>query len=265
MNIIVCIKRVPDTTARIEIEKGGPNGIDVIKADLPWVLNPYDEFALEEGIRIREKFGAAVTLLTAGWEGGEEILKKGISMGADAAVYVKDQRLKCVFDGLNIARVLSAVISKMPFDIILCGKQGTDGDFALVGPALSGLLDIPIASAVKKLDIFPGERRAVALRETEGGSEFVECGLPALFTTHKGLNEPRYPTLPGIMKAKKQEIKFFDLDSLGMRPEDLLNGNISRVELSYTSLRRKGAILKGEVREQVKEAIKFLKYEVRVI
>lgn len=259
MDIIVCLKRVPDAGARIEIEKDSLE----IKSDV-WVLNPYDEFAVEEAIRIKERFGAKVTLINASAEGAEEILKKGIAMGADSAVYVKDPILKGLNE-LGIARVLSIIISDMPFDLILCGKQGTDGDSGIVGGAIAGLFNIPFVSAVKKLNIFPEERRAESLREVDVGTEAVECRLPALFTTHKGLNEPRYPTLQGIMRAKKEKIRYLNLDSLGIKPGDFLKDNLKRVGLSYSQRVRKGKILKADVREQAIEAVKFLRDEVRVL
>ncbi|MBI5468294.1 MAG: electron transfer flavoprotein subunit beta/FixA family protein [Deltaproteobacteria bacterium] len=259
MNIIVCLKRVPDTTARIEIEK---DGLD-IKTDLPWILNPYDEFAVEEAIRIKERFGGKVTLVTAGAGGGEEILRKGVAMGADSAVYVKDPLLNGL-EGIGAARVLSALIREVLFDLVLCGKRGTDADSGVVGPAIATLLNIPLVTAVKKLDIFPEERRAEALRETEEGAEAVECPMPAVFTAEKGLNEPRYPSLTGIMKAKKAEIKYIDLNSLGVGP-DLFKDTLKREGLSYPQVKRKGVILNGDIAEQVKEAVKFLKTEVKVI
>lgn len=259
MDIIVCLKKVPDTTARIEIEK---DGLD-IKTDLPWILNPYDEFAVEEAIRIKERFGGKVTLVTAGAEGGEEILKKGVAMGADSAVYVKDPLLKGV-EGIGAARVLSKLIGKAPFDLVICGKRGTDTGSGVVGPAIAALLNIPLVTAVKKLDIFPEERRAEALRETEEGAEAVECPMPAVFTAERGLNEPRYPSLAGIMKAKKAEIKYIELNSLGAGP-DLFKDTLKREGLGYLQVKRKGVILSGDVGEQVKEAVRFLKEEVKVI
>ena len=261
MNIIVCLKRVPDTGVRLEIEKDGME----LKPDFPWVLNPYDEFAIEEAIRIKERFGGSVTLITLGSEGGEEILRRGVATGADVEVYVKDPLLKGL-DEIHIARVLSAAISTIPFDMILGGKQGTDMDSGVVGGALAGLLDIPLVSAVKRLNILSEERRVQAFREVEGATEIVECALPALFTTHKGLNEPRYPTLSGIMRAKKQEIRYLDLNSIGIAPDHLSNRNfIRRVRLSYPLLNRRGVILKGDIKRQVQEAVTFLKDEVRIL
>ncbi len=260
MNIIVCLKRVPDTGVRIEIEKGGLD----IKGDFPWVLNPYDEFAVEEAIRIKERFDGKVTLIHAGPEGGEEVLRKGIATGADDAVYVKDPCLQGI-DGVSMARILSAAISRMTFDIILCGKQGTDADSGVVGAALAGLLNIPLVSAVKRLTIFPEERRSEAFREVEWGTEVVGCPLPALFTTHKGLNEPRYPALSGIMKAKKQEITYVGLNSIGIDPGNFLNLKLKRRGLSYPLLKRKGVILDGDIKGQVQEVVRFLKEEVKIL
>lgn len=259
MDIIVCLKRVPEAGARIEIEKDGLE----IKSD-QWILNPYDEFAVEEAIRIKERFGAMVTLINASAEGAEEILKRGIAMGADCAVYIKGPALKGL-NGLNIARVLATVISDMPFDLILCGKQATDDDSGVVGGAIAGLLHIPFVSAVKKLNIFPEERQAESIHEVEVGTEIVECRLPALFTTHKGLNEPRYPTLQGIMRAKKEGIKYINLDSPDLKPGDFLKDNLKRVGLSCPQRARKGKTLKGDVRGQAIEAVKFLKDEVKVL
>lgn len=260
MDIIVCLKRVPDTGARLEIERDSLE----VKPDFPWILNPYDEFAVEEAVRIKERYGGKVTLINAGPEEGEEILKKGIAMGADNAFCIKDPRLKGL-DEVGIAKALSAVISRIPFDIILCGKQSTDSDAGVVGAALSGLLNIPLVSAIKRLNLFPEEKRAEAFREVEWGTEVAACPLPALFTTHKGLNEPRYPALSGIMRAKRQEIHYLDLNSIGIEPGGLFNRNFKRERLSYPLLRRKGIILNGDIKGQVKEAVKFLKDEVRII
>lgn len=260
MEIIVCLKRVPDTGEKIEIQKGG---LEIKEESLPWILNPYDEFAVEEAIRIKERFGGRVTLLTVGAEGGEEILRRGIAMGADETVYIKDAALKSL-NGLGIVMALSKIISTISFDLILCGKQGTDEDYGMVGGAIAGLLDIPVVSAIKKLNILQNKRRTEVYREVEGGMEVLECPLPALFTTQKGLNEPRYPSLPGIIKAKKQKIRYLDLSSLKIKREGLQT-LVKRERLSYSFSERKGVILDKEVRDAVKEITRFLKEEVKVI
>ncbi|MBI4378556.1 MAG: electron transfer flavoprotein subunit beta/FixA family protein [Nitrospinae bacterium] len=259
MDIIVCLKRVPDTGARIEIEK---DGID-IKSDLPWIINPYDEFAVEEAIRIKERFGGRITLINAGGEGGEEVLKKGIAMGADSSIYIKDPLVKNL-DNLGIAKVLSKVISTVHFDIILCGKTGIDDNAGIIGGALAGILNIPCISAVNRLKIFPEKKIIEASREVEGGIELVESPIPAVITAAKGLNEPRYPSLSGIMRAKKHEINFLNLNSIGIDIESLFHGTFKRTALSYLPLNRKGIILNVDRIEQVKEAVKFLRDEVKI-
>ena len=176
-------------------------------------------------------------------------------MGADEAVYVKDRKLRGV-NGHGIARVLARAISRRPFDLVICGKQGTDMEAGYVGGAVAGLLEIPLVSAIKKLRI--EGRRLEANREVEGGVETVECWLPALLTAQKGLNEPRYPTLPGIMRAKKQEIRYMDLSSLGIDTGELENP-LKRVAFGYPSIERKGRILKGDIHESVREVAGFLK------
>ena len=263
MDIIVCIKRVPDTAANVEIDASGLE----IKKDVPWVMNPYDEFAVEEALRIKEQFGGKVTLLHAGAEGGEEILKKGLAMGADEAVYVKDQSLAAT-DNMAFAKVLSAVIKAKPFDVILCGRMGTDTASGLLGGALAALLKIPCVPAIKKLTIFPHGplKMASAAREIEGGMETVQCPLPALFTAHKGLNEPRYPSLSGIMRSKKQEIKYITPASTAVAKDIAPDAaGLKRESLSYPTSSRKSAILKGDASAQAKEAIKFLRDEVKII
>lgn len=260
MNILVCVKRVPDTGARIEIEEEGPG---IKKETVPWVLNPYDEFAVEEAIRVKERFGANVTLITAGAEGGEEILKKGVAMGADDAVYIKDPSLEGM-DGVEAAKVISLAIKDLPFDIIFCGKQAADGDGGVTGGALAVLLCIPLVSSVKRLEIFPEENRAEALREIEGGMEALECRLPALFTAQKGLNEPRYPTLQGIMRAKRCQVRYIDLCSLGIKGSAAGKG-LKRERLFYPPLERKGIVLKGDIFQAARDTVKFLKEEVKVL
>ncbi len=250
MNIIVCIKRVPDTGARVEID-----GARVREEGLDWVMNPYDEYAVEEALLIKAELGGKVTAVTAGAAGGEEVLRKAVAMGADEAVYVKDSGLQDV-DGHGIAKVLARVIASIPFELIICGKQSTDLEAGYVGGALAALLGMPLISAIRKLKI--NGACFEADREVEGGVETVEEGLPALLTAQKGLNEPRYPTLPGIMKARKQEIKYLDLASLGIGPQELQN-SFKRISLTHPSIERKGKIVKGDTNESVREFAEFIK------
>jgi len=249
MDIIVCLKRVPDTGARVEIE-----GTGVREDGLEWVLNPYDEFGVEAALKIKEGNGGKVTVITAGAMGGEEVLRKALAMGADEAVYIKDAGLRGV-DDHGVSRVLAKAISGIPFDLIFCGRQSTDAQAGYVGGALAGLLGIPLVSAIRKLKI--SGKSFEADREVEGGVETVEAGLPAILTAEKGLNEPRYPALAGIMRAKKQEIRYLDLASLGMNPKELEN-SLKRVSLEYPTIERKGKVLNAD-NGSVKEFAGFIR------
>ncbi len=249
VDIIVCLKRVPDTGARVEIE-----GTGVREEGLDWVLNPYDEFGVEEALKIKAAHGGKVTVITAGAPGGEDVLRKALAMGVDEAVYIKDAGLKGA-DDHGVSRVLAKAISRTPFDLILCGKQSTDAQAGYVGGALAGLLGIPLVSAIRELKI--SGKSFEAGREVEGGVETVEATLPAVLTAEKGLNEPRYPALAGIMRAKKQEIKYLDLPSLGINPEELENP-LKRVSLTYPSIERKGKVLNADS-GSIKEFAGFIK------
>ncbi len=253
MDMVVCIKRVPDTGARVEMDGGR-----VREERLEWVLNPYDEFGVEEALLLKAEHGGKVTALTARASGGEETLRKALAMGADEAVYVKDALLDGI-DGHGIARVLARAVSRMRIDLVICGKQSTDSEAGYVGGALAALLDMPLVSAIKRLRITGG--RFEADREVEGGVETVEASLPAVLTAQKGLNEPRYPSLPGIMRAKRQEIKYLDLASLGIGREELENP-LKRVSLAYPSMERKGRMLAGDIGESAKELAEFIRHAV---
>lgn len=259
LNIIVLVKRVPDAASRIEID-----GARDIKSDAGHILNPYDEFAVEEALRVKERFGAAVTVVTAGTADGEGTLKKCVAMGADSAVYIRDGRLAGA-SAMTVASALAAFISKTPFDLVLAGRVATDDSAGTVGPAVAGFLDIPFVTAVKKLELDLKGKKAVAHSETDLGTEVVECALPALFTATRGLNEPRYLSLANIMKSKKIEITCVDMASLEPLPGARPGGGVGRVSLSYPLIKRKNVLFKGEAAWQVKEAVKILKDEVKLI
>ncbi len=261
MDIIVCLKRVPDTGVQIELD-----GLKIKQDRLPWVMNPYDEFALEEAIKIKEDQGATVTVLTVdNSDGASEVLKKAVAMGADQAVCIKGSIAAVADtddpDGLTVARLLAAAIKQKPFDLILCGKQGTDLDRGMIGAAVAALLDIPVVSAIKKLEL-KDNKSASAEREVEGGLEVMEVTLPALFTAQKGLNEPRYPSLPGIMKAKKHEIIYIDPATLDVA---VAGGAFKRQSLAHPKIERKNIKIEGEATQSASALAKALKEEVKVI
>lgn len=248
MNLLVCIKHVPDTETAVKI---GADGRSIQTQDVNFVLNPYDEFAVEEALKIKESKGSEVTLLSAGPEDVKKSLRTGLAMGADKAVHLVCNH---THDSLSAARVLADAIKNLPFDLIFCGKQAVDDDEAQVGIMLAEILGIPSVSAIIKLEL--GDGKAVARREFEGGIEVVETSLPALFTTQKGLNEPRYASLKGIMLAKKKEIA-----------EVPCTGGASQLEvldLSYPKARSGGRII-GEGAAAVPELIRLLREEAKVL
>jgi len=199
MKIAVCINHVPDTAARINVAADGKN---IDKAGITFVVNPYDEFAIEAGLRLKEKNGGEVIAISLGGDTHKETLRKAYAMGVDKAVLLKDETPR---DSFSVARALADYLKELSPEIIFFGKQSVDGDDAAVGVMVAELLGIPSVSTIVKLDIAQG--KAVAEREIEGGRETIETSLPAVFTAQKGLNEPRYPSLKGIMQSKNKPIE----------------------------------------------------------
>ena len=199
MIVAVCVNHVPDTETKIKI---GPDTTTIDKSGVNYMLSPYDEFAVEEGLRIREKFKGTVTAISVGGDSHKETLRKALAMGVDRAVLLKDDAVR---DSYGVAKALAEELKVLSADVILFGKQSIDYDNAQVGTLVAELLGLPSASVVVKLDIQDG--KAVCEREIEGGHEVVDVKLPAVFTAQKGLNEPRYPSLKGIMAAKSKPIE----------------------------------------------------------
>jgi electron transfer flavoprotein beta subunit len=199
MKLVVCINHVPDTTARINV---GSDGKSIDKTGVGFIINPYDEFAVEECLRLKEKNGGEVIAVSLGGDTHKETLRKALAMGVDKAVLLKDETPR---DSFSVARALADYIKELSPDIIFFGKQSIDGDDAAVGSMVAEMLELPSVSVVVKLEIAGG--KAVAEREIEGGHEKVETNLPAVFAAQKGLNEPRYPSLKGIMGAKNKPIE----------------------------------------------------------
>jgi electron transfer flavoprotein beta subunit len=200
VQIVVLVKQVPDTATRIRIAAGGT---DIEREGVSYVVNPYDEFAIEEALRQKEKHGGQVTLVTVGPARAEEALRTGLAMGADEAVRVEAEGL----DGLQTARVLAGVVRELGADLVLAGKQAVDDDQGQVPSQLAELLGWPQVTQCVALDLDPGTGAGTARREIEGGVAVLAFRLPAVVTAEKGLNEPRYASLPGIMKAKRKEIR----------------------------------------------------------
>ncbi len=250
MNVIVCIKQVPDTEAPIRIRAGG--GID--ETGLNLVMNYYDEHATEAALRLREQFGGTVTVVAVGPERTREALRQALAMGADEATLLRDPALDAA-DHLQVARALAAFIRSRTPDAVICGKLSTDDNAAVVGAALAELLDLPQATAIAKLELDAGAGHATVHRELEGALEILEVPLPALFTVERSLNEPRYPSLPGIMKAKRKEIAVLDLAALGLSANELGPAGATLTGLATPPGRTAGIQVNGADPDAAVEAI----------
>lgn len=267
MNIVVCIKQVPATDSKLQLTTDGK---DIDRAALSYVVNPYDEFAVEAALQIKERVGTGeVTVLSLrahATQKTEDALRTCLAMGADKAVLLSDQAFEGG-DGLTTALALSTAIRRFTFDLILCGKQAVDDDGGAVGIQVAELLGIPHISVVNKLDVQPEARTVLASRQIEGAYEVVESPLPALITCQKGLNEPRYPSLPGIMKAKKKPLETWDCATLGLDPATAgASGAKSNVlRLQTPPPRPAGRILEGEAPTAAKELVRLLHEEQKII
>jgi electron transfer flavoprotein beta subunit len=258
MKIVVCVKFVPDTATKIKIAPSG-NEIDV--ADVTFVVNPYDEFAVEEALKIKEKHGGEVVVVGAGSEAASAGLRTCLAMGADSAILVGDAALEKA-DSFVIGSVLAHVCRSLNPDLILFGKHAIGVDNGQVPAVVAEKLNLPQASVVTKLDF--QDKSFTAEREIEGACEVIEGILPAVITAQKGLNVPRYASLKGIMAAKKKQIAVQTLASLGM-PEEELKPRISVEQITLPPTRPPGRILKGEVAETVPQLVKLLHEEAKII
>jgi len=199
MKIVVCVNHVPDTETKVKV---GSDGKTVDRQGINYILNPYDEFAVEEALRMKEKHGGEVIAMSLGGDAHKETLRKVLAMGADKAVLLKDDTMR---DSMGVARTLSDALKEMSPDVIWVGKQSIDYDNAAMAGLIAEMLNIPSVSVVVKEEIRDG--KIVCEREIEGGHEIVESKLPAVLAAQKGLNEPRYPSLKGIMAAKSKPIE----------------------------------------------------------
>jgi electron transfer flavoprotein beta subunit len=262
MNILVFVKQVPDTETRIQVKDGL-----VDTSGVKWVVNPYDEFAIEEALRIRERLGSGkVTVLSLGPERVKEAIKYGLSLGADEGVWLKGDGV-ALGDPLSVATVLAAAARKSGYDLILTGKQGVDHDWSQAGVILAELLDSPHVSVVVSLSLDASAKTGRAKREVEGGLEEVEFALPAVLTAQKGLNEPRYASLKGIMAVKKKVIPEWTLADIGVDAASVGEGaaSIRIVEASLPPPREAGKILEGDPAVTARELVRLLHVEAKVI
>ena len=234
MNIIVCVKQVPETT-EVRIN---PETNTLIREGVKSIINPFDMYAIEEGIRLKEKFGGKVTVVSMGPPQAEAALKEAISMGVDEGILLCD-RAFAGSDTWATSYTLSGAIKKMgAFDLILCGKQASDGDTAQVGPGISMHLDIPQVTYVKKIEEVKdagGVKLMRVERMMEEGYEIIELPLPALLTVVKEINEPRLPSLKGMMRAKSARITLLTQKELDLDPQAIgLCGSPTQVVKIFT-------------------------------
>jgi electron transfer flavoprotein beta subunit len=243
LNIIVCVKHVPETAeAELKIDATGKA---IEKTGLVYDINEWDDYALEEAVRIKEKQGGTVTAITIGTGDSDSTLRKCLARGADKAIRLTDSKFEGS-DGYAIAKILHSVIKALPFDIVLTGMQAGDDGSAMVGPILAEMLKVPHATMVKKIEL--GAGTAKINRELEGGlEEQIEVKLPALFSIQTGINEPRYVSIMGIRKAMQKEIKVMALADTGLTENDVgPAGSWFRIERMYVPpVEKQAEFLKG--------------------
>lgn len=259
MNIIVCIKQVPDTATLIKI---GPDGKSIDTAGVKFVLNFYDEMAVEEAVRIKEKNpDTTVTVISAGPDRVQESIRVAMAMGADKGVHIKDLALENS-DLFGYAKVLAKAISQTPCDLVLCGARSVDEDLSGIGPLIAELLGIPVLPFANKVDIQGG--KAMVQLDADGAKQTAEADFPVVITAQRGLNDPRYPSLPSIIQAKKKEIKTVSLPDLGLSPQEM-SPRSQILKLELPPAKPPGKMIKGEPEEMVRELVRLLKDEARVI
>jgi electron transfer flavoprotein beta subunit len=249
MNVLVCVSRVPDTATRIAVASSG-KAIDTNA--VKYILNPYDEFAIEEGLRLVEKNGGEVTVITVGTEANIEVLRNALAMGAEKAILVKTANDE--FDSYFVANSIANVVKELNPEIVLLGRQSIDYDSYQITSLVGELADLPSISVVSKLDI--NGNNVTAERDIEGGKEVLETTLPCVISVQKGINEPRFPKLPQIMKAKQKPIDTRDGGST--------SNLVEIVGMDIPSKARVGKIL-GDSDVDIQELVRLLREEAKVI
>ncbi|HMK36337.1 MAG TPA: electron transfer flavoprotein subunit beta/FixA family protein [Desulfomonilaceae bacterium] len=259
MKSLVCLKQVPDTESQIKVN---PGGTGVVTDGIKYVINPYDEFSVEEALRLKEKFKAGeVVILSIGPDRVTEAIRTALAMGADKGIHVNDANLNDG-DPFVIAQALAAAAGQGEYDVIFCGHRAIDDDFGEAGAMLAEFLKLPQVTLVTKVEVSEDKKTATVERDIEGGKEIVEVSLPCVLTSQKGLNEPRYASLPGIMKAKKKPIDQKTAADLGISAEAKLQAK----NFSMPPERVAGKKFEGlEPAEVAKVVVTALRAEAKVI
>lgn len=257
LNSVVCISHVPDTESRIKV-----SGSRIDETGLKFIVSPYDEFALEEAIRLKEKSPGDVTVITFGPDRAQQALREALARGATKALHVKGEASDA--DSLGIAKVLAAAIRSIPHDLVFLGKQGVGSDNGLVGPMVAELLGYPQVNVVTHLEV--GDGKLTAHREIEGAEEVLEAPTPAVVTAQKGLNEPRYASLKGIMAAKKVAIDVKSVADLGLDEGDVFKQRVVIVSLDAPPEKTGGRKIDGsDPNAAAQEILKYIKDEAKAL
>jgi electron transfer flavoprotein beta subunit len=251
MKIIAVIKRVPDTETQVKL---GPDGKNIDPSGVVYVMNPYDEYAVEESIKLKEQFGGEITVLCVGPEEATKEIRTAIAMGCDTGVLLKDQ--DGALDPGGVARALSEEIKGREFDLIFFGKKNVDDDNGQIPQLVAARLDLPVVTAINELEINMDEGKATCKRSIEGGAEVFEAKLPAVLTAEKGLNEPRYPNLIAVRKSMKAPL---DIKEPAAEPPGL---KVLSMELPPP---REGGKIVGEGVEAVGELVRCLQEEAKIV
>ncbi|MBD7908002.1 electron transfer flavoprotein subunit beta/FixA family protein [Sporosarcina gallistercoris] len=257
MNIYALVKRTFDTEEKIVVKNGA-----IQEDGAEFIINPYDEYAVEEAIQVRDEHGGEVTVLSIGGEDAEKQLRTALAMGADKAVLINTEDDLDEMDEFSAAKIISEYLKDKDADLIIAGNVAIDGGSGQVGPRVAELLGINYVTTITDLKI--DGTSATLVRDVEGDSETIETALPLLVTAQQGLNEPRYPSLPGIMKAKKKPLEELELDDLDLEEDDV-EAKTKTVDIFMPPEKAAGRILEGDISDQVSELVNLLNKEAKVI
>ena len=256
MNIIVLLKQTFDTEEKIVIQDG-----QIVEDGPEYVINPYDEYAVEEAVKLKETQGAEVTVVTLGPPRVESALRTALAMGADKAILIEDDE-SLNLDEHSISKVLSAAIKDCDYDLILTGSMSVDNGASQVAVRVAEELNLAHVATAVELTI--DSDKVTVVKDVEGNSEVIEASLPLLVTAQQGLNEPRYPSLPGIMKAKKKPIERLSIDDLELNLEESAVKTVI-LDQFLPPKKEAGKVLSGELSQQAQELLQLLHQEAKVI
>ncbi|WP_127579318.1 electron transfer flavoprotein subunit beta/FixA family protein [Paenibacillus koleovorans] len=257
MQIAVLLKMTFDTEEKIKLTAG-----KIEEDGVKFIINPYDEYAVEEAIRLRDAHGGKVTVISVGPERAAEALRTALAMGADEAVRIEPPAGRTADEAVLAALLFAQLQADKP-DLVLGGFFSIDQGGGQVAIRVAARLGIPHVTAITKLEVQGGGEVAVAERDVEGATETLEVRIPALFTAQQGLNEPRYPSLPGIMKAKKKPFRVIAADELGLASTEL-EAATRTVAVALPPSRQAGKLLQGELDEQVRQLAELLKVHAKL-